>query len=183
MSDRMFSMKAERDSVVARTAFARDLEERVCRIGTSDPPSLLRPAPRLYRTERFPEISERCNLTALFGEAASVFLNVVGELLCASCFGIDAGPSLFSFVRRTRRPFAFVVQRRKNLIQTLPSCRRSIFLIHQAHGSCASQRASPSDIEVDRFAGRAYMRARMNCRIENHDRVVCHGRTVGILDE
>jgi hypothetical protein len=100
------------------------------------------PAPVFHCRGRCPEIRERYDRTALFCEAANAFLNVVGELLLyLMCFGIDAGPNVFSFFRRTRRPFASVVQRWKKPTQTLPSRWRSIFLIQPSALGCRASSA------------------------------------------
>jgi len=65
-----------------------------------------------------------------------VYSSMYSASFCwASCFGIDAGPSLFSFFARTRRPLASVVQRWKNPTQTFPSRRRSILLIQPSGAS------------------------------------------------
>src|SRR5580658_4144447 len=58
---------------------------------------------------------------------------------CALCFGIEAGPSVFSFFVRTRRLFTSVAQRWKKPTHTLPS-RRSIFLSQPSGASVRGRR-------------------------------------------
>ena len=107
-------------------------------------------SPNMYRRSSLIFFDHRPALTA--ENAFDRSTNVVIELPCllslpvyssmysasfcwASCFAIDAGPRVFSFFVRVRRPPAFVVRRWKNPTHTFPPRRRSIFLIQPSGGT------------------------------------------------
>jgi hypothetical protein len=56
-------------------------------------------------------------------------------------------------------------------------------LLDPALGRLGAGHSAPqsTDVEIDRFAERSYVRTGFKSLIMSHDRAVCHGRSIGIL--
>jgi hypothetical protein len=96
---------------------------------------LLAPGSRFYGRERLPTLGKTLDGLSLVDELACVIFDVFRSFCCASCFGIVAGPRVFSFFLRTAFPEG--PRRRDGKSRARPSLRAAdpIFLIQR---SCAS---------------------------------------------